>query len=118
MDISNTPEGNQSPPCPSQNRERNVVICDADLDDIIPDYLEGKRKECLRLRTLAEKRDFEEIRGIAHGMKGSGGCYGFSVISEIGRVMEAAAKTRVQHDVLEQTDALEAYLDSVEVRYE
>jgi hypothetical protein len=118
MDTSNTPEVNLSPPCRPQNCESKVVICDADLDDIIPGYLEGKRKECLLLRALAEKRGFEEIRGIAHGMKGSGGCYGFSVISEIGRVMEAAAKTGDLHDVLEQTDALEAYLDSVEVRYE
>ena len=62
--------------------DTNVVVCDADLDDIIPGYLESKREECVQLRELAKWGNFEEIRSIAHGMKGSGGCYGFGVISD------------------------------------
>ena len=95
-----------------------VVVCDADLDDIIPEYLENKRSECAQLRELADRGDFEEIRTIAHGMKGSGGCYGFPVISGIGKDMEAAAKASNLADVLAQVDALQTYVESVEVRYE
>ena len=96
----------------------DIVVCDADLDDIIPEYLESKRAECLQLRELAEQGDFEEICTIAHGMKGSGGCYGFPVITEIGRNMEIAAKATNLADVLVQVDALQSYMDRVEVRYE
>lgn len=96
----------------------SVVVCDADLDDIIPEYLESKREECVQLRELAEQGNFEGIRSIAHGMKGSGGCYGFPVISEIGTEMEIAAKAANQADVLVQVDALQSYMGRVEVRYE
>lgn len=96
----------------------NVVVCDADLADIIPDYLESRRVECVQLRELAEQGEFEEIRSRAHGMKGSGGCYGFPLVSEIGKEMEIAAKTANLADVLVQIEALQAYLEIVEVRYE
>ena len=102
----------------SDSSDRTMVVCDADLDDIIPEYLEGKREECLQLRELVNKADCTEIRSIAHGMKGSGGCYGFPVISEIGTSMESAAKTANMHGVLEQVDILDAYLGRIEVRYE
>ena len=95
-----------------------IVVCDADLADIIPEYLENKRGECSRLKQLAAQRDFEEIRTIAHGMKGSGGCYGFTPISDIGRAMEAAAKAGNLADILAQVDELEAYLNRIKVRYE
>ena len=98
--------------------ESNIVVCDADLDDIIPVYLDSKREECVQIRELAEQGNFEEIRSIAHGMKGSGGCYGFSLISAIGREMEIAAKAGNLHDVLEQVDLLAAYMGRIEVRYE
>ena len=93
-------------------------VCDADLDDIIPGYLESKGEECIQLKQLAKQGSFEEIRSIAHGMKGSGGCYGFQVISDIGRDMEIAAKAANLADVLAQVDALQSYLGRVEVRYE
>ena len=62
--------------------KNTVVVCDADLADIIPGYLDSKREECVQLRELAGQGDFAEIRAIAHCMKGSGGCYGFGVISD------------------------------------
>ena len=96
----------------------NLVICDADLDDIIPGYLAGKIEECVQLHELAQQGDFEEIRSIAHGMKGSGGCYGFTVISGIGSAMETAAKAGNLQEVLTQITVLGEYLKRVEVCYE
>lgn len=95
-----------------------LVVCDTDLDDIIPEYLENKRAECLLLKELADQGNFEEIRTIAHGIKGSGGCYGFPVISEIGREMEEEAKAENLSGVLVQVEALQSYTERVEVRYE
>jgi HPt (histidine-containing phosphotransfer) domain-containing protein len=98
--------------------KNNVVVCDAELDDIIPGYLENKCEECVQLRELAEQGDFVEIRTIAHGMKGSGGCYGFPALSDIGRDMEIAVKAGNLAGVLTQVVVLEAYLGRIEVRYE
>jgi HPt (histidine-containing phosphotransfer) domain-containing protein len=118
MDTQTASIQNSATSCQWKQCERNIVVCDADLDDIIPDYLEGKQEECVQLRELSHKGDFGEIRSIAHGMKGSGGCYGFSVISNIGAVMESAAKTGNMPDILAQLEILEAYLRCVEVHYE
>lgn len=98
--------------------EMDVVVCDADLEDIIPGYLEGRRAECPVIHDLAMRGEFDELRGIAHGIKGSGGCYGFSVISDIGSAMESAAKTGELDQILKQLELLKGYLASVQVRYE
>lgn len=95
-----------------------TVVCDADLEDIIPGYLEDRKAECVTIRALAAAGAFEEVRVIAHGMKGSGGCYGFAAISDAGSAMENAAKCRSLDGVLRQIVVLEAYLDCVDVRYE
>lgn len=101
-----------------ESTSRIVIVCDADFDDIIPPYLEDRKTECPAIRELVAKGAFEEIRTIAHGMKGSGGCYGFANISEIGRDMEAAAKRSDTGAILEQVVLLDKYLNRVEVRYE
>ncbi len=100
------------------NNARNLVVCDVDLSDIIPEYLEGKRAECLQIRELANGAACGEIRSIAHGMKGSGGCYGFPEITGIGASMESAAIAADLQGVRAQVALLEAYLDCIEVCYE
>ena len=54
-----------------------VVVVDDDLQDLIPDYLEGRRKDIAAIRSALERDDLESIRSIGHKMKGSGGGYGF-----------------------------------------
>lgn len=98
--------------------DKIVVTCDADLDDIIPVYLKDRAAECPLIRQLAHSGDFGAVRTIAHGMKGSGGCYGFTRISEIGFHMETAAREGQLDGVLEQLGLLEEYLDRIEVCYE
>jgi len=94
-----------------------TVVCDADLEDLIPGYLEDRKVECQYIKNLAVNGEFGMVHTIAHGMKGSGGSYGFSMISEIGRDMEIAASNGNPDDIVKQIDALEAYLQAVEVRY-
>ena len=101
-----------------EHGHRDIVVCDADLDDIIPGYLENRKAECHVIQELANKGVFAEIRKIAHGLKGSGGCYGFSKLSEIGGAMEDAAKKSCRDEVLKQLAILAAYLECIEVRYE
>jgi len=80
------------------DREQNAtsgkwtVTVDEDLQDLIPGYLENRRKDAEELQKALARSDFEVIRVLGHKMKGSGGGYGFDEISEIGRALEDAAK--------------------------
>ncbi len=92
-----------------------VVVVDDDLQDLIPGYLEGRRKDIAAILAALERDDLELIRTIGHKMKGSGGGYGFDRITEIGRGIETAAKDSNRQDILDEANDLRDYLDRVKV---
>jgi PAS domain S-box-containing protein len=59
--------------------------------DLIPKYLENCLQNFNTLHTASANGDFETIAFIAHQMKGSGGAFGFQMISDMGEVLEHAA---------------------------
>ena len=99
-------------------QEKIVVKIDADLEDLIPEYLENRRADIKSIEEAINKEDFEAIRILGHSMKGSGGGYGFDVISEIGGIIEAAAKENNSDEIKKQNEKLVSYLYRVEVVYE
>ncbi len=92
-----------------------VVYVDSDLEDLIPMFLENRHKDVEDIRKLLRDGIFDEIRRLAHSMKGSGGGYGFDEISEIGRDMEEAAKSRDRDQIESLNHRLAEYLSVVEV---
>ena len=91
---------------------------DRDLQDLIPGYLENRRGEVTALREALSRGDFETLRVTGHGMKGSGGGYGFDRITEIGQAIEQAARNNHADIIRENLDLLSDYLDRLEVCYE
>lgn len=71
---------------------------------MVPAYLNRREQDVLELQHLLRINKFDEIRFLAHQLKGSGGGYGLSIISEIGRDMERAA---VQQDRREVGELIE-----------
>ena len=51
-------------------------------------------------------------------MKGSGGGYGFDAITEMGRVIESAAKNENAEEIQKQAKDLSTYMDKVEIIYD
>ncbi|PKN19642.1 MAG: Hpt domain-containing protein [Deltaproteobacteria bacterium HGW-Deltaproteobacteria-6] len=98
--------------------EKFTVIVDEDLRDLIPGYLENRRKDMTEIISALDQGEFEVIRSLAHKIKGSGGGYGFDGITEIGRACEDAAKRLDAQEVREQVERLQVYLDNVEVIFE
>jgi len=98
--------------------ERMQVTIDEDLADLIPGFLENRRKDVNQVRQALKAGDFETVREIGHGMKGVGGGYGFDAITDMGAALESAAINRDDDRVQEQTDRLAAYLDSIDIVYE
>ena len=100
-----------------QAAQEIVVSIDTDLKELIPWYLQKRKSD---LRTLSEKillRDFETIRILGHSMKGSGGSYGFSPITEIGHALETSAQTMNAEGVRKGIEELSHFLRKVKVMY-
>lgn len=97
--------------------ERIPVTIDRDLEDIVPGYLENRRKELPELQNALDRGDFDTLRILGHRMKGSGAGYGFDRVTEIGRHIEEAAKNQVGPIIQTQIEELSSYLERVEVTY-
>jgi HPt (histidine-containing phosphotransfer) domain-containing protein len=84
---------------------------------LIPAYLSNRRDDIVALPAALENNDVDLIRTIGHGMKGSGGGYGFSRISEIGRDLERAANETNSREIQNLTHALAEYIERLEIGY-
>lgn len=98
--------------------EKITVRIDKDLEDLIPGYLENRRKDIAAIGSALGRGDYDAIRVMGHGMKGSGGGYGFEAITNIGRKIEEAAKAGDGETVRLSTEELAAYLKNIEIIFE
>src|SRR6056297_1978726 len=98
-----------------ENEKKIEVSIDKDLADLIPTYLENRRKDIANIRAALEQGDYETVRVLGHDMKGSGGGYGFEEITEFGRSIEQTAKNQDPESIQKQVADLLEYLDQVHV---
>lgn len=95
-----------------------IVRIDAELQDIVPQFLENRRADVAKLMNAAQAGALGEAHFIAHNLAGTGAGYGFEEISVIGRAMCDAIKTNRPDELPSLISRLQAYLDAVEVVYE
>jgi HPt (histidine-containing phosphotransfer) domain-containing protein len=98
--------------------EKIIVPVDAELEDLIPGFLENRRKDIETLQQAAANSDYETIRKTGHTMKGTGGGYGFDAITDIGRSLEQAATEKNIAEIKRLLSEFARYLEQVEVVYE
>ena len=101
-----------------QGSGKIIAHVDHDLADLIPGYLVNRKKDIAAIYDSLEKKDLETIRIIGHSMKGSGGGYGFETITDIGMLIEKAAKEGFDEDIRFQIERLEDYLRQLEIVYD
>ena len=102
----------------SKQGERIIVRVDAELEDIIPGFLEDWKEEVRSMRESLENNDYEPIRIIGHNMKGTAGACGFHAVTDMGADLEAAAKGKDTAVMRKTLDSLSSYFENVEVVYE
>lgn len=100
-----------------QRSEKIIVHVDPELEDLIPGYLANRKNDIAAIHAALEKKDLDMIRILGHSMKGSGGGYGFETITDIGMLIEKAAKEGRNDDMHLQMNRLEDYLRRVEIVY-
>jgi len=93
------------------------VVVDSSLEDIIPGFLENRRKGVTTLQQALEREDFYTLRVQGHNMKGSGASYGFPALTELGTAIEEAAKNEDSGSIREGIAELVGFLESVTVVY-
>ena len=101
-----------------ESSDKIRIRVDADLQDLVPGYLENRESDLLIYQQALEKGDFDSIAVLGHSMKGSGGGYGFNDLSQIGRAIEKAAKSKDKDSVRKSIIDLTAYLKKLEIVYE
>lgn len=100
------------------SQEKITVSIDADLEELIPGFLENRLKDIDNLKSAAGADDFERLRSIGHSLKGVGGGYGFDTITLLGAEIESSAKARDMDRIKQSIAELAGYLQRVEIKFE
>lgn len=95
----------------------NTVTVDADMEDIVPGYLEKRRAEVAKYQAALAAGDFEAIRMLGHKMKGTGGGYGFPVLTEIGGILEEQALAHNADGLRGKIEEFARYVNSVKLKF-
>ncbi|HJS66247.1 MAG TPA: Hpt domain-containing protein [Nitrospiraceae bacterium] len=103
---------------PNRNADHGITVyIDPGLEEIVPGFLENRRREVKTLETAVQHNDLRTIRVIGHRMKGDGGGYGFDAISAIGDSLEQAAAREDRDAIRRQIAELIDFLTRVTVVY-
>lgn len=85
------------------------------VEDLLPTFLENRRKELEALKTAVAVHDFATVLHIANRMKGVGEPYGFPTISLLGVDLDGAVQRADKRRLLELVKQYTTYLASVRI---
>jgi HPt (histidine-containing phosphotransfer) domain-containing protein len=103
--ASSTDAGGRTDPVP--------LHMDPRLADRIPSYLENCRQNVIVLLDALDRVDFETVTSLGHQMRGSGGAYGFQVITDIGAALQEAAESADDDVSRKWVSELSNYLEGI-----
>ncbi|MEC8671876.1 MAG: Hpt domain-containing protein [Candidatus Thermoplasmatota archaeon] len=75
-------------------------------------YINHTSKELVSILENLETKSFDSLKTFGHNIKGSGGMYGFNEVTEIGAVIEAAAKDEDMASIKSNLKDLDLFLKS------
>ena len=75
-------------------------------------YINHTSKELDKIKTQLNLDSIDSIRTFGHNIKGSGGMYGFNEVTELGLLIETAAKEGNLDSIKSNLELLEDFLQS------
>ncbi len=70
----------------------------SDLDPairaLLPNYIRRRESDVETIAFLISREDYQEVGRLAHNMRGSGSSYGYPRITELGGLIEDAARSK------------------------
>ena len=97
--------------------EKIIIQVERDLKDLMPLFMDTRKRDMEGLAKGLASNDFAALRLIGHGMKGSGGAFGFQLVTDIGDIIEASALENDAATIEQQFTVLRDYMARVEVQY-
>jgi HPt (histidine-containing phosphotransfer) domain-containing protein len=98
-------------------RFQHCALVDRSIHDLVPAFLNNRKREVETLRHALVMGDFDLVRHVGHRMRGVGGSYGFEYITQLGRRLEHCGRER-DADLLGELLAEYAdYLATVRIEY-
>jgi HPt (histidine-containing phosphotransfer) domain-containing protein len=94
-----------------------TIEIDEDLEDIVPGFLENRKKDLVQLQGFLEDKDLAEIEKIGHKVSGSSGGYGFHDLGLIAKELEKLAMENTIEGIDELIVKFEKYITNVKVEY-
>jgi CheY-like chemotaxis protein/HPt (histidine-containing phosphotransfer) domain-containing protein len=77
-------------------------------------YIAARKAEVPRLMNLAAGHDFDQLRVLAHNVKGTGTSYGFPELTRLAKLIESSAKERNESALPAQLLELSEYVQKAE----
>ncbi|MGA2600701.1 MAG: ATP-binding protein [Bryobacteraceae bacterium] len=87
------------------------------MEDVVPGYLDKRRKEIPQYQQALANQDFDTIRMLGHKMKGTGAGYGFEELTSLGGALEQAALRKDIPEIQTKLDEFARYVEAVELEY-
>lgn len=85
-----------------------LFMDDLEMNTIIDEFAQGLSEFMEQVEAAQAKKDFKELAGLAHQMKGAGGAYGYPRLTEESAELEKAAKASDEKAARGILDALAA----------
>ncbi len=90
--------------------ESTLLQEDADLRDIVVEFVEQLPQRFAAIQQAAEAQDWEQLRRFAHQLKGAGGSYGYPPISAICAQVEQHAEDHAIEQITSELKTLNALI--------
>lgn len=97
--------------------EKTKIDIDEDLKDLIPQFLENRKKDIDSLVQLAQKKDLPAVAQLAHKVKGTAAGYGFEHLSELAHRMEQLAKNNESTDLPNIALEMKSHFDNIDIHF-
>lgn len=88
---------------------------DEDFGELLQIFSDSVEERKISLIEANKNKDFEQIKSLAHQLKGAGGGYGFPGLTTVAKDLEEACLDENENSIIENLDRLIAYIDRIEL---